>query len=62
MQKLFLFREKYILRFAVCSKYTVSTDVKFAWEEVLRNLDSDQEQEQEQEQEAETAQHHQLKQ
>ena len=53
MQKLFLFREKYILRFAVCSKYTVSTDVKFAWEEVLRNLDSDQEQEKEQEQEQE---------
>ncbi|XP_023323819.1 aromatic-L-amino-acid decarboxylase isoform X2 [Eurytemora carolleeae] len=32
-------RDKYILRFAVCSRFTVSTDIEFAWTEILRNLD-----------------------
>ena len=33
------FRDKYILRFAVCSRFTVSSDIEFAWQEILRNLD-----------------------
>ena len=24
----------------MCSKFTVSTDIKFAWNEILRNLDA----------------------
>ena len=28
----------YILRFAVCSKFTVSSDVQFAWEQIQKNL------------------------
>jgi len=29
----------YILRFAVCSRFTLSTDIEFAWAEILRNVE-----------------------
>ena len=32
-------RDKYILRFAVCSRFTVESDVELAWAEVLRQVE-----------------------
>lgn len=32
-------REKYILRFAVCSRFTVKSDIDFAWKEIIRNVE-----------------------
>ena len=32
-------RETYILRFAVCSRFTIELDVEFAWEEVKRQVE-----------------------
>ena len=32
-------RDKYILRFAVCSRFTVESDVDLAWAEVLRQVE-----------------------
>ena len=32
-------REKYILRFVVCSRFTVESDVDLAWAEVLRQVE-----------------------
>jgi len=32
-------RESYILRFAVCSRFTVASDIDLAWKEINRNLD-----------------------
>ena len=34
------FREKYILRFAVCSRFTVLSDITLAWQEVLDQVQS----------------------
>ena len=31
-------RETYILRFAVCSRFTVETDIQLAWEEILNQV------------------------
>ena len=31
-------RDKYILRFAVCSRFTVESDVELAWAEVLMHV------------------------
>ena len=31
-------RETYILRFAVCSRFTIESDVELAWEEVKRQV------------------------
>lgn len=32
-------RDSYILRFAVCSRFTVASDIDFAWKEINRNLE-----------------------
>ena len=32
-------REKYILRFAVCSRFTVESDVELAWAEVVSQVE-----------------------
>ena len=32
-------RETYILRFAVCSRFTIESDVELAWEEVKRQVE-----------------------
>jgi hypothetical protein len=37
---LYIFREKYILRFAVCSRFTVLSDITLAWQEVLDQVQS----------------------
>ena len=31
-------RETYILRFAVCSRFTVETDIQLAWQEILNQV------------------------
>ena len=33
-------RDTFILRFAVCSRFTLETDIHFAWQEILNQVEN----------------------